>query len=172
MEPTACVVRCLNDEQIATVRKLWACGVSMRLIGYEVGRTRSAVAGYVTRLKLPKRRNADSAPPPKVKRHRTMTKRTVVTTQRLNVKPFMGGPTVFTHGVYVGATYEAPDTRKTLLELGPDDCRWPCWNDGDAEKFFCGAPQAGLSYCRDHCAIAYNQTPRLTRVREEFERAA
>lgn len=48
--------------------------------------------------------------------------------------------------------------RKTLVELRPGDCRWPCGDPGKADFFFCGgAAIAGLPYCAGHARVAYQR---------------
>lgn len=42
------------------------------------------------------------------------------------------------------------EQRKQLLDLGPDECRWPVGNPGEAGFFFCGGPVAVRSYCAAH----------------------
>ena len=44
--------------------------------------------------------------------------------------------------------------RKSLLDLGDKDCRWPI---GDGPYTFCARPKvSGCPYCLDHARIAYN----------------
>lgn len=171
MESTTSVSRFWSDGMDETLKTMWADGAPARIIGYEIGRSKNAVIGRAHRLGLAL--HCDSKrEPPKVKRHRTKTKRPVpvATTQRLHFHKGKA-PVVVAHAVYEGAHYEAPATRKTLLELAPHDCRWPCWNDGDPQ-FFCGAPQLdGKTYCPTHCAIAYAPTPGLVRQRVRYNEA-
>jgi GcrA cell cycle regulator len=43
-----------------------------------------------------------------------------------------------------------------VLELGPHMCKWPIGDPGDADFGFCGAQAvAGLPYCAEHAAVAY-----------------
>jgi GcrA cell cycle regulator len=70
---------------------------------------------------------------------------------------------------------EAPDIvdaqipveqRKSLINLGPRDCRWPVGEPQDADFFFCGAASDdGCSYCPSH-------TWRSIEPRKERSRAA
>ena len=46
-----------------------------------------------------------------------------------------------------------PEQRKTLVELKPNDCRWPVGDPKTPQFFFCGSPQCeGSSYCGLHWA--------------------
>lgn len=50
--------------------------------------------------------------------------------------------------------------RKTLMQLDPGDCRFPCGDPVDPGFFFCGGPSVeGGSYCPEHTRRAY-QTKR------------
>lgn len=47
------------------------------------------------------------------------------------------------------------ETRKTFMDLGYGDCRWP-----GANSFFCGAQsEPGHSWCPQHCARAFRRYP-------------
>ena len=46
--------------------------------------------------------------------------------------------------------------RRTLLELGPDECKWPCGDPVLPDFYFCGGSRIeGLSYCPFHARVAY-----------------
>ena len=55
------------------------------------------------------------------------------------------------------------DQRKTLLELGPNHCRYPVNDTGTAEFFFCGAElsQTGECYCERHSSVCFRPTPKI-----------
>jgi GcrA cell cycle regulator len=51
---------------------------------------------------------------------------------------------------------QAPERIGDVIDLGPNMCRWPFGDPGDADFHFCGkATVAGKPYCAEHCAIAY-----------------
>lgn len=151
-----------SDERIASLKVLYADGLSSSQIAVELGGglTRNAIIGKVGRLGLTRTNHPSSAntaaqprhkPPPSVKR----VKRTRVAAWRM--APVVEQPA-------------APDVtddqipasqRKTLLELENHHCRWPL-GDGPAE-FFCGHPSAdlaiGIPYCRIHGARATSGSP-------------
>ena len=55
---------------------------------------------------------------------------------------------------------EPPCHCVTLLDLRPDQCRWP---EGDRAPYsFCGAPQEFNSYCSEHQKLSVSQ-PRCGR---------
>jgi len=45
-----------------------------------------------------------------------------------------------------------PIGARSLLALGPDECRWPY---GDRDYVFCGAPTGGKVYCVGHQRLAW-----------------
>jgi GcrA cell cycle regulator len=48
--------------------------------------------------------------------------------------------------------------RKSIIELGGGDCRWPCGDPGKPDFFFCGGNAiTGLPYCAGHARIAYQR---------------
>ena len=54
-----------------------------------------------------------------------------------------------------------PAERKSLLELDPNDCRWPFGDPRDREFHFCGRPKVpSMAYCIDHARRAY-QVPQV-----------
>lgn len=146
-----------NDEdKIQILKTMWAAGDPIKVIARAVGRTPGAVLSKALRLGFTRRDGQAKAAASK----NAMEKRVLV--KRLRIHPNQS-PVVVTHAVYEGVRYEAPVTGKTLLELGPHDCRWPCWNAFETDQFFCAAPQLdGKPYCPTHCAIAYAPTQRLT----------
>jgi GcrA cell cycle regulator len=76
---------------------------------------------------------------------------------RIGLKPVVAEETLAPRGRRRPLRPEIPLTqRRTLLELGQHDCRWPFGNPESSEFFCCGAPAvAGLPYCRAHCERAY-----------------
>lgn len=47
---------------------------------------------------------------------------------------------------------------KHILELKPNDCRFPIGHPGQKRFGFCGRPQKlGRPYCLEHCNIAYRR---------------
>jgi GcrA cell cycle regulator len=51
------------------------------------------------------------------------------------------------------------EQRITLIELGPEHCRFPLWGDDERSGFYCGHPSAdmpGRPFCAAHSHFAYN----------------
>lgn len=144
-----------TDERVATVRKLWADGLSASQIAMRLGGvTRSAVIGKVWRLGLQGRAptsRLQSAKRPKSKKQKRPT-------------PFDAMKAALA-AAFAAAPIEPPpmpdksapaDQRRSLLELEPHHCRWPIGDVREPDFHFCGAQKvAGLSYCLAHARKAY-----------------
>jgi GcrA cell cycle regulator len=119
-------------------------------IAREIGVTRNAVIGKLSRLGLSKPRpaarpraaNGARAPYPRPVAPRRIL-RALYTTPLLADAPAQ--PAIVTSA--------APCT---LLELTRDKCRWPIADAGPHDAGFCGnAAVEGLSYCAGHARMAY-----------------
>ena len=142
-----------RDEQL---KKLYAEGLSMTQIAIEMdcGLTRNSVIGRAHRLKLPSRRDnvvrhAKQAKPALEKRTRLVRSNSNSTALRLI---HVNEPT--TPGAL--RCVEVESRRLTLLELEPNDCRYP---DGEGSDItFCGNVKlAGSSYCPSHFVLTRRQ---------------
>lgn len=112
------------------------------LIGH--GCTRNSVIGRAHRLGLEKLSRQDP--------ERTTRPRSTVIRRRESRVP--DAPQVID-------TLIPFEQRKTLLTLGPGDCRWPVGDPQAAGFFFCGAEKFGQeSYCAAHYHRAHTYTPR------------
>jgi GcrA cell cycle regulator len=150
-----------TTERIALLKRLWAQGNTANAIAAELGGlSRSAVLGKIFRLRL--------APPNLAATQNSKTKREAKREEK--------------HKRGKAARATQPDTpqrrraakakpkarsktstRKTLLELTNDCCRWPYERTRRSGYFFCGAVGAdiarGISYCPQHMRRAYVVPP-------------
>lgn len=164
-----------TEELCASLRGLWREGLPTREIGKRLGFGRLAdsgknrVIGKAKRLGLGIHKDAnrsritraveDRAPRPRGPRkpRGTYKTRTNKTSWRQVGKPKPPAKIV----VEIVDTFIPLDQRKTLLQLGENDCRFPV---GDPTKgfwcneefFFCGGPTDGSPYCAGHAARVYN----------------
>ena len=138
-----------TDERIERLKNRFAAGLTCRQIAADIGVSRNAVIGKLSRLNLtrdragdqPTRKNAGSGPAAK-------------TTPRRQY-------------AMLAAAYAAPgapaepepidDARRcSLFELSEARCRWPISTPGAADFCFCGnTPLDGLPYCSGHSRLAY-----------------
>lgn len=147
-----------NDERLARLRLLWADFSGLQIAQkmtseYGVTFTRNSIIAMVQRLALTsdgkskggRPRETDPAKLAERRAKTAATARAYAEKQKLRrVAPQIEDFAIPT------------PQRKTLMELGAHDCRWPV---GDPKKdlfFFCGAvAEENKPYCSSHCARAY-----------------
>jgi GcrA cell cycle regulator len=140
-----------TDERLEALKGHFANGLTCRQIAAEIGVSRNAVIGKLSRLGLTRDRPPGAEP--RSKRPRERRGRSVPRLQYEMLREvydeaaFTAGPVVSEH-------------RCSLFELSKEHCRWPV--NGDAEEFsFCGnTPMAGLPYCQGHTRLAYRSLAR------------
>ena len=152
-----------NDENVETLKKLWADGFSASQVAARIGGiTRNAVIGKVHRLGLTGRGHKNNKPPKRrsdparIPRSRAMRKRVRILDVLQNLPPQTEIPV--TGGV-------------ALMDLESGQCRYPITPDHatSAQHRFCGCKQAlGLPYCADHAKIAYRPADPVPQ-RKEFK---
>lgn len=140
-----------NEERLTLLISHFEAGLSCRQIAAEIGVSRNAVIGKLSRLNLTRRTEPAPHPAP----HRTAGK--------------ARGPKLGPRAQYriLAAIYQAPrcgiddepideSHRCSLLELGANNCRWPISTPGADDFRFCGNVQVeGLPYCPGHSRLAY-----------------
>jgi len=143
-----------TDERVELLTKLWGEGKTAAEIAKELGGvTRNAVIGKAHRLKLsnrvsPIQQNKKPAP--------VKSQPTAVVPERKIQKA------------------AAQDNRQgiPLVDLKPNQCRWPFGDPRDESFGFCGhANIAGLPYCAEHAKVAYQAATRNRILKAEEEAA-
>lgn len=162
-----------TDEAVATLRKLWADGLTGSVIAKELGVTRNSVIGKVHRLELENRPSPiPRRMPPKplsvaIKRQPKLTGGG--TTAAINAL----GKTVSSRPL---PTYKPPAEYPgsldiDILSLDGRTCRWP-FGEGGAEPFtFCGQPTENpyaSPYCCHHNQQAFSKAGRENLRRATF----
>jgi len=153
-----------SSERIELLKRCFRAGLSCSQIAREIGVTRNAVIGKISRLGLsrPKdviarqlRRAAGLAQPKTARNWRQKRSRfDVLAQQEMLIDAFPGQQTQEDVPIYNGRGC-------TLLELGQEKCRWPISTPGAEDFCFCGnAPVKGLPYCLGHARIAYRPAGR------------
>jgi GcrA cell cycle regulator len=165
-----------TEDRVTLLKKLWTDGLSASQIAKQLGGvTRNAVIGKVHRLGLAGRA-APSSP----------IKRVATPIARVKPVLVVGSPAREVDVAAVQAALSLPKTThvaapliegdvavpvKTVklkpkpirngeiigvLQLGPNMCKWPIGDPGDADFGFCGGqtPSAAV-YCEEHAAIAF-----------------
>ena len=137
-----------SEEQKDFVKLKWESGVSARHIADELHTSRNAICGLVNRNhwqtpnvianRKPREKKAARQVPFNV----TRARRPSPTVQ----PPLEQDPAPSINDMAIPV-----EQRKTLLELGPDHCRWPVGSPKESDFFFCGAvPLEGSPYCAGH----------------------
>jgi GcrA cell cycle regulator len=119
-----------TDEQIEELKRLWNDGLSTAEIGRALNVSKNAVVGKSHRLGLKPR----PSPIAGKKDEGAAPKKKAA----------------------VAVKQKQPERIGDVIDLGPNMCRWPFGDPGDADFHFCGKQSVvGKPYCAEHCAIAY-----------------
>jgi GcrA cell cycle regulator len=148
-----------TSDRVERLKSCLDAGFSCAEIAREIGVTRNAVIGKISRLKLTRVKDAMAG-----RRERRLApslQRTRIVTQHQILMALRATPAPSAEELAAGNAH-----RCTLMELGHERCRWPI-NEPGAEDFcFCGdAPVAGLPYCPPHARIAYHSAARARSAR-------
>jgi GcrA cell cycle regulator len=139
-----------TPERVELLKSRFAAGLSCRRIADEIGVSRNAVIGKLSRLDLTREKSGDASRPARkgAKRARAGS---VPGLQYRMLKALYGERLPV-------AEDEPIDTGHccSLLELSEQRCRWPISTPGAADFRFCGnMPLEGLPYCAGHTRLAY-----------------
>jgi GcrA cell cycle regulator len=139
-----------TDERIERLKNRFAAGLSCRQIADDIGVSRNAVIGKLSRLNLTREKRAEARKPRPGNAARERLPGSVPRLQyRMLQKayaeeqPSIEEPILSEHCC-------------SLLELNEQRCRWPISTPGLADFCFCGnTPIEGLPYCAGHTRLAY-----------------
>jgi GcrA cell cycle regulator len=131
-------------ERVELLKIHFAAGLSCREIADDIGVSRNAVIGKLSRLNLTRERAGDARRPARTDAANRPRPRSA---PRLQYRPLQA------------AASDEPihnAHRCCLLDLSEDRCRWPISTPGAADFCFCGNPPIkGLPYCAGHTRLAY-----------------
>ena len=138
-----------TDERIERLKSDFAAGLTCREIAADIGLSRNAVIGKLSRLNLTR------GPKREERRVEARAARSLNTLARMQQEMLAG----------IYAESGQPDrpppdideaNRCSLLELDENRCRWPISTPGADDFCFCGntAPD-GQPYCTGHSRLAY-----------------
>lgn len=144
------IIQTWTTDRIEALKVHFHAGLSCREIANEIGVSRNAVIGKISRLALVRdkdgmqratRKPAASTPRARgAQRLRQMLMRSF---------PAAPEPEATDQPIHNGHTC-------SLFELSSDTCRWPISTPGQADFCFCGnTPIEGLPYCPGHSRLAY-----------------
>jgi GcrA cell cycle regulator len=143
-----------TPHRIDELRKHFEAGLSCSQIAGEIGVTRNAVIGKLSRLGLsrPQAVRIRRQPRPRASTPRLEAPRGQVRILRA-LHAAMAAPAA------VEAEPVSDRPRCSLFELSAQSCRWPIGRPGAEDFGFCGStPVEGLPYCAGHARLAYRRT--------------
>jgi GcrA cell cycle regulator len=143
-------------ERVELLKSGFEAGLSCRQIAADIGVSRNAVIGKLSRLNLTQEK--DNHP-------RRRARKRAARTRGANMTPR-------SRHEMLAALYAEPQPvvadepiddghRCSLFELSEERCRWPISTPGLADFCFCGnMPLEGLPYCAGHSRLAYRPDSR------------
>jgi GcrA cell cycle regulator len=140
-----------TEERLELLKRHFAAGLTCREIAGDIGVSRNAVIGKLSRLNLAREDNRKPPRPPRKdspKRYRrgSVPRLQYRLLQAVYAEPQPEGP----------AEPIATAHCCSLLELSEARCRWPISTPGAEDFCFCGnTPVEGLPYCPGHTRLAY-----------------
>jgi len=177
-----------TDVQVATLKNLWAKGLSAGQITGELPFSRNAIISKVYRLKLPPRANGHASPRKSIATPPTETQsgRPFLSpapaprlrnghdpSQRRNPSHNILAKLAIAEaepGLPEDLKGDVPDgTGIKLIELTDATCHWPRGNPTDPDFEFCGGKALpSLPYCARHSRIAYTSATDRRRQQPRF----
>jgi GcrA cell cycle regulator len=140
-----------TEERVELLKSRFAAGLSCREIANDIGVSRNAVIGKLSRLNLTREKTvkvqrAARKYSAKGNRARSVPRLQYQMLRKLFAEPEPAPDDETIHNEH----------RCSLLELSEEKCRWPINTPGAADFCFCGnRPLEGLPYCPGHTRIAY-----------------
>jgi GcrA cell cycle regulator len=135
-------------ERVELLKNHFEAGLSCREIANEIGVSRNAVIGKLSRLNLTREKKLEPRRRDGAKKSRP---RSVPRLQyRMLRKCFAEAPLAEDDQTIHS------EQHCSLLELSEEKCRWPISSPGEKDFCFCGSrPLEGLPYCPGHSRLAY-----------------
>jgi GcrA cell cycle regulator len=143
-----------TTERVEALKIHFAAGLSCREIAAEIGVSRNAVIGKISRLNLS--RDKDVMRVPKKEAENVKRPRGAQRLRQILLRSFPSEtePVSEDEPIHNGHTC-------SLFELNKETCRWPISTPGQADFCFCGnTPIEGLPYCAGHSRLAYRVSAR------------
>ncbi len=151
--------RTWTTERLELLKIRFEAGLSCREIACEIGVSRNAVIGKLSRLNLT--RDGEERRPPRKRDAKGQRPKTGPRVQYQMLKALYGErqPAADDEPIHNGHCC-------SLFELNEERCRWPISTPGAADFCFCGNPPLqGLPYCAGHTRLAYRPGSRQRVVR-------
>jgi GcrA cell cycle regulator len=150
-----------TTERIELLKSHFAAGLTCREIADDIGVSRNAVIGKLSRLDLTREKNADASRPARKEAASGPRPRSVPRLQYRMLQNLYSEPEPAARDEPIGNEHCC-----SLLELSEQRCRWPISTPGAADFCFCGnTPVEGLPYCAGHARLAYRPGSRQRAAR-------
>ncbi|WP_164934016.1 GcrA family cell cycle regulator [Bradyrhizobium guangzhouense] len=149
-----------TNERIELLKQHFEAGLSCREIAADIGVSRNAVIGKLSRLNLTRGRTVDE----RRLQDRASAPRPPKAVPRLQFEMFA---TIYGEADTTVVTGPIDDANRcSLMELDENSCRWPISTPGAEDFFFCGnAAHEGQPYCTGHSRLAYRPNSRARLMR-------
>ena len=148
-----------TEERLELLKARFAAGLTCRQIAGEIGVSRNAVIGKLSRLNLTREKTDDPRPPARKRAAKGLRQKAGPRLQYQILQAVYAEP----------AVADEPIHREhccSLLELSEARCRWPISTPGAEDFCFCGNPPLeGMPYCAGHARLAYRPGSRARVVR-------
>jgi len=141
-----------TTERVELLKRHFEAGLSCREIADQIGVSRNAVIGKISRLNLKRQKEGpvraarkDAAKTPRSRAFAALRLRLLKPDAESAEPP----PVIDDEPIHNGHTC-------SLFELSQETCRWPISTPGAPDFCFCGNPPIeGLPYCPGHTRLAY-----------------
>ena len=140
-----------TDERLELLKSRFAEGLTCREIADDIGVSRNAVIGKLSRLNLTRERGGEAPRPARKDAPKGRRRGSVPRLQYRILQAVYAEPLVPTDDEPIANGHCC-----SLLELTEERCRWPISTPGAEDFCFCGnTPVEGLPYCPGHSRLAY-----------------
>jgi GcrA cell cycle regulator len=149
-----------TTERVELLKLRFEAGLSCREIAQDIGVSRNAVIGKLSRLNLSCRESREARrPAPRDATKRPRPKAASRRSYPVPLKLYAEQQPMIEEPIYSGPGC-------SLLELSEQRCRWPINSPGAEDFCFCGnTPAEGLPYCAGHSRLAYRSGASASRAR-------
>ena len=148
-------------ERVELLKSRFEAGLSCREIAGDIGVSRNAVIGKLSRLNLTRESDGEPRRPARKGAGKGRGAKTMPGQQYQMLVALYGAPQP------VADDEPIPNGHRcSLHELSEERCRWPISTPGADDFCFCGnTPVEGLPYCAGHSRLAYRPGSRQRVVR-------
>ncbi|HEY7296891.1 MAG TPA: GcrA family cell cycle regulator [Xanthobacteraceae bacterium] len=154
-----------RPERVDMLKRCFEAGLTCSEIAREIGVTRNAVIGKLSRLGLSRPREVIAKP---LRRAAALARPRIPRSRRLRyVSADILAQREMLKTAFAAAELHVDEEPVvpidngrgcTLLELGERKCRWPISDPGSNDFCFCGnEPVSGFPYCAGHARMAYRR---------------